>query len=90
MILKFHVLLAVIAFYNIKHFFILLESIFLQQKRQWWSFNFQLIFAGSMEGMRMVVDVITFSLCILTLAVSPNLQIKMHDVFILCFVNYKF
>lgn len=38
----------------------------------------------------MVVDVITFSQCILTLAVSPNLQIKMHDVFILCFVNYKF
>lgn len=38
----------------------------------------------------MVVDVITFSLCILTLAVSLNLQIKLHDVFILCFVNYKF
>lgn len=32
MILKFHVLLAVIAFYNIKHFFILFESIYLQKK----------------------------------------------------------
>lgn len=32
MILKFHVLLAEISLYNLKHFFILLESVFLQQK----------------------------------------------------------